>query len=257
MLAAVAWVIVRCGRPAFAGLSKPTDTSQRQAAGSRSTSRLGRGFFGDIFKQEVKEEEELEFPDTPGRGGAYAPAGFDTKSQIFQVYQYPHPALRLENKLVDTFDARLKKFSRNLFETMYALNGEGLAAPQVGVNLRMMVYNWKPKGKSEEVTFINPKILRVSDKIDTNAEACLSFARIKGLVARPVWVEIEAVDWDGNPFQRRLEGYEARVFMHEYDHLEGVVFVDQMSDAGREKIQPDLKFMMSDYASCGGVDARP
>merc|ERR1719343_965449 len=138
------------------------------------------------------------------------------------VVQYPHPALRHANARIEVFDERLKQLAQNLFLTMYAQgDGIGLAAPQVGINLRVMVYNdqmaaeW---GREEgETVFVNPEIVASSEDMDVETESCLSFPRMKGPVSRPIWVEVEAQDFEGNPFRRRIEGFEARLFQHEYD----------------------------------------
>ncbi|CAE8672377.1 unnamed protein product [Polarella glacialis] len=232
---------------AFVAGSQPSAARQPallQASGSNSL--VARRFFGDLFgKKEEPQEEALDFPEEPGRGGEYSPPGFDTRNMRFEVVRYPHPALRLPNAAVVDFDARLKKFSDNLFRTMYATGeGIGLAAPQVGVNLRIMVYNSDPSTKEDETVFVNPKILASSENLCIESESCLSFPRIKGNVHRPTWIEVEAADWTGTIFQRRIEGFEARLFQHEYDHLEGIVYTDRLGQGSLEKVQKDLDFFI-------------
>eukprot|EP00913_Durusdinium_trenchii_P029179 g27355.t1 len=246
--------------------------------------QIQRRFLGDMFG-EAKEESRAEppvdevFEDEPGRGGPYAPAGFDTRRMQFEIdrpseriYQecvsllneerhggphttplqvrYPHPALRQENEDIKTFDRRLRTLADNLFATLYATgDGIGLAAPQVGINLRVMVYNPNPRTRDDETVFVNPQIKALGNEKDYQAEGCLSFPRIRGPVQRSTWVEVEAVDWDGNPFERRIDGFEARLFLHEYDHLDGIVFTDRLGEASRKKVEPDLEFFVKEGLS--------
>jgi len=214
---------------------------------------LQRRFIGELFGGESAEEtiDETDYGDEePGRGGPYAPEGFDRRRMQLEIVRYPHPSLREQNEEIKVFDRRLRTLADNLFDTLYATgDGIGLAAPQVGVNLRVMVYNPDPRTRDEETVFVNPRIISFSDDKDWQAEGCLSFPRIRGNVQRPVWVEVEAVDWEGNPFQRRIEGFEARLFQHEYDHLDGVVFTDRFGGAAREKVEGDLDFFVKDFST--------
>mmetsp|Transcript_35137 Transcript_35137/g.80984 ORF Transcript_35137/g.80984 Transcript_35137/m.80984 type:complete len:274 (+) Transcript_35137:65-886(+) len=211
-----------------------------------------RHFFGDLFGEEkTSEVDDTEYEDDePGRGGSYAPEGFDRRKMLFDIVRYPHPALREKNEEIKVFDRRLRRLADNLFDTLYATgDGIGLAAPQVGVNLRVMVYNPSPSTRDDETVFVNPRIIAFSDEKDWKGEGCLSFPRIRGNVQRPVWVDVEAVDWDGKPFQRRIDGFEARLFQHEFDHLDGVVFTDRFGGAAREKVEPDLDFFVKDFGA--------
>lgn len=205
--------------------------------------------FGKQQQKEPFPREELPPHEGPSLdAGPYAPEGFDKRPQKLGVVNYPHPALRAENKLVTEFDGRLKQLVFNLFETMYAVgDGIGLAAPQVGVNLRLMVYNPQLSDKTQETVFVNPKIVAFSSSKDRKEEFCMSFPRMSGTVERPIWIEVEAVDWTGTPFSRRIEGFEARLFQHEYDHLDGIVFPDRMTANGKLKVQGSLNFLVSDY----------
>ncbi|CAE7659717.1 PDF1B [Symbiodinium sp. CCMP2592] len=181
----------------------------------------------------------------------------------WEILKYPHPALRRPNAEVTDFGPKLRQLSENLFRTMYAKdNGCGLAAPQCGVNLRVMVYNYqriagegrKPEG---EVVFVNPRITAHSEEKCEMLEGCLSFPNFGAPVVRPAWVEVQAVDLDGNPYTKRLEGDEARVFQHEYDHLDGIVYIDLVADENKKEIAANLKKLVNDYAAGGGKDPRP
>ncbi|CAE7561633.1 PDF1B [Symbiodinium sp. CCMP2456] len=131
--------------------------------------------------------------------------GYDTGPKLLEILKYPHPALRRPNAEVTDFGPKLRQLSENLFRTMYAKdNGCGLAAPQCGVNLRVMVYNYqriegegrKPEG---EVVFVNPRITAHSEEECEMLEGCLSFPNFGAPVVRPAWVEVQAVDLDGSP----------------------------------------------------------
>jgi len=194
-------------------------------------------------------------PDTPLPGGPYAPPGFDKENVDLTVVRYPHPALRRQNQNVVAFDGRLRKLADNLFRSMYAEDdGTGLAAPQVGVNLRVMVYNPEPGSTESETVFVNPKIVEYSGLADTKSESCLSFPKMRGPVKRAVWIKVEAVDMDGVPFKRTIRGIEARIFQHEYDHLDGIVYVDRLADPVIMGLQPNLDLLTEEYVKAGGTD---
>eukprot|EP00434_Breviolum_minutum_P002804 symbB.v1.2.002465.t1/scaffold99.1/size346285/21 len=165
---------------------------------AKSCSKIKRRFIGDLFGESSSEASSADqidevFEEEPGRGGPYAPAGFDTKRMQFDIVRYPHPALRQENEDIKSFDGRLRRLADNLFTTLYATgDGIGLAAPQVGINMRVMVYNPNPRTRDEETVFVNPRILSFGKEQDYEAEGCLSFPRIRGSVQRPTWVEVEA-----------------------------------------------------------------
>lgn len=233
----------------------------QEVARPRVTRRLfdifgaAKSMLGEPERSEVPLDGDSE-PGVSGRGGPDAPPGFDTRNQLLDIVRYPHPALRRANDPVTVFDGRLRQLVANLFRTMYATgDGIGLAAPQVGVNLRLMVYNPNPDTKDDETVFINPRITSYSSTTDRKEESCLSFPRMRGPVDRPIWVEVEAMDWQGNLFQRRIEGFEARLFQHEYDHLDGVVYIDRLGEAARTKVQGDLDFMIADFQRAGGEPA--
>lgn len=221
---------------------------------NRNKGSVPRHLFGEIFGNEqesrstTEEEVDLEVYEDDGRGGPYAPAGYDRQHMKYEIAFYPHPALRAPNEEVKVFDRRLRVLADNLFRTMYCEgDGIGLAAPQVGVNLRVMVYNPDPSSKELETVFVNPKITATSNHKEIEPEQCLSFPRISGNVHRHDWVEVEAANWDGELFQRRIEGFEARLFLHEYDHLDGIVFTDRLGEASLSRVQKDLDFFVEDF----------
>mmetsp|Transcript_5061 Transcript_5061/g.18907 ORF Transcript_5061/g.18907 Transcript_5061/m.18907 type:complete len:311 (+) Transcript_5061:74-1006(+) len=230
---------------------------------SPPTQRHFFGAIGDAVKNAMRAPEEelpslpLEEPDAyRARGGPHAPIGFDTEMQELEVVPYPHPSLRLENKEIEAEwigSDRLKIFARNLFKAMYRdEGGAGLAAPQVGVNIRMMVYCFDPENKKDsETVLINPRITKYSDLMEPFKEKCLSFPRVRGNVDRPEWIEIEAVDIEGVPFAKRLDGIEARLFQHEYDHLDGIVFIDKLAGPVKNREQPAIDFLVRTWKAQG------
>jgi len=157
------------------------------------------------------------------------------------IQMYPHTKLRDENKLVGVFDEELARLAEAMFKIMYETDGVGLAAPQVGVNYRMMVYNEAGEPcQGKEVVLVNPTITKYSKAKDMFEEGCLSFPKIYADVERPSSVQIEAQNLLGKRFKMTLDGFEARVFQHEYDHLDGVLFHDRMTPEIVESVRADL-----------------
>jgi peptide deformylase len=113
-----------------------------------------------------------------------------------------------------------------MFDMMYATEGIGLAAPQVGINKRLLVFN-KMAGEVEqeihEMVLANPRINARSQEMMVGREGCLSFPRIEGNVARCTWIEVSYQDLNGNKVEKTFEGDEAIIFQHEYDHLDKVI----------------------------------
>ena len=123
---------------------------------------------------------------------------------------------------VTTFDDDLATLVRDMFETMYAAPGRGLAAPQVGVSQRVFVVDtaWK-EGDPAPMIFVNPKITAAADDTATGQEACLSIPGRAFAVPRPVWIEVAWQDVDGTRHQGRFTGVDAICICHENDHLDG------------------------------------
>lgn len=168
-----------------------------------------------------------------------------------RIVHYPHPALRAPNEPVQQFDADLKKLSREMFKVMYASRGVGLAAPQVGVNKRLMVFNPDSDEKAflKEVVLVNPEIVATSKKTLVEPEACLSFPGISGDVRRHEWIKVEAQRLNGKKFKVKYSGWVGRIFQHEYDHLEGVVYVDRVEEESKAQVNEGLKKLIAEYSS--------
>ena len=141
---------------------------------------------------------------------------------IREVIQEGNLTLRKKAREVTIFDWKLHQLLDDMVETMVAEDGVGLAAPQIGILRRIFVMD---DGVHGLVECINPQVLYVEGEQEC-LEGCLSCPTVKGLVTRPLIVEMKAQDRDGEYFNMTLEGFPAVVFCHEFDHLEGVLFVD-------------------------------
>lgn len=165
------------------------------------------------------------------------------------VVLYPDPRLRAKNAPVERFDEELAALARAMFEAMYRSEGVGLAAPQVGINRRLLVYN--PSGQTadpaQEMVLCNPRIVAKGRETVPGKEGCLSFPDIWGQVERPVSVKLEAQDLRGQPCSLELKDWDARIFLHEFDHLDGVLFVDRMTPADRQRNRDALEELVERY----------
>jgi len=150
--------------------------------------------------------------------------------------------------------SEISKIAKEMFLVMYATQGVGLAAPQVGINKRLMVYNESgdPKKWMSETVMINPKIVEFSEAKDVEQEGCLSFPDMGGDVERSKWIKVEAQNLKGKKMKKKFKGWEARIFQHEYDHLDGTVYIDRLTEEGKDKVQPRLDELVSDFGE-GGV----
>ncbi|XP_030544732.1 peptide deformylase 1B, chloroplastic/mitochondrial-like [Rhodamnia argentea] len=171
-----------------------------------------------------------------------------------KIVEYPDPALRAKNKRIGTFDDNLKKLVDEMFDVMYKTDGIGLSAPQVGINVQLMVFN--PVGESgegEEIVLVNPRIIKYSKKMVPFNEGCLSFPGIYADVQRPESVKIDALDISGARFTVSLSGLPARVFQHEFDHLQGIVFSDRMTEQVLDSIHAELEALEKKYEQRTGL----
>ena len=148
------------------------------------------------------------------------------------------PVLREKAKKVRKIDASLQKLIDDMIDTMHAAPGVGLAAPQVGIPLRLMVVG-DEKGRSVRA-LVNPVIADQGGEIVAE-EGCLSIPGVFADVARAEWVQLEAKDLEGQPVSIRARGLQARVFQHEMDHLDGVLFIDRLDPMTRDRIKRRIK----------------
>ena len=157
------------------------------------------------------------------------------------VVHYPHPALRWKSKPIREINARLRETVREMFELMYQSKGIGLAANQVGLPYRVFVVNpsGDPQAKDQELVFINPEIVRRNGSVE-GEEGCLSLPELFGPVRRADQIVVVAFDLQGREFEMKLDDLPGRVIQHENDHLDGVLFVDRMTETKQREVQPRL-----------------
>ena len=147
---------------------------------------------------------------------------------ILKILKYGDEILRKKSKEVSKVSKKIRILAENMIDTMYANNGVGLAAPQVGENLRIFVIDVSQDDEPlNPIVFINPKIIKKSGAIKSN-EGCLSFPKAYVDVRRYKNIMIKALDLNGRPFVMEAKDGEllARAIQHEYDHLEGILFID-------------------------------
>jgi peptide deformylase len=152
---------------------------------------------------------------------------------VLRIVKYPHPALRHKSKPLKRVDGELKKLVREMFDLMYAQQGVGLAANQVDLPYRLFILNLKADPtEGREFVFINPVIVKRSGTSE-GEEGCLSFPELYAPVKRSERIVISAYDIAGQELNLQLDGFFARVFQHEFDHLDGVLYIDRLSPAAR------------------------
>jgi peptide deformylase len=155
-------------------------------------------------------------------------------AELLEVSQVGNPILRQIAQPIYTIDASIHALIDNLMTTLLESNGVGIAAPQVAVSLRLLIVASRPNPrypdapKMEPTVMINPRLLSVSEAIEKGWEGCLSVPGIRGFVPRHRQVEIEYTSQDGTLQQQILTDFVARIFQHEFDHLNGMVFLDRL-----------------------------
>ncbi|WP_221394762.1 peptide deformylase [Dyadobacter sp. NIV53] len=174
---------------------------------------------------------------------------------IYPIVAYGDPILRKPTRFIEKEELDLKKLSDDMFETMYSASGVGLAAPQIGMNIRMFVVDGTPFSEKDEddedaepdlslvdfkKVFINPKVLEEDGKTWAFEEGCLSIPGIRGDVYRPERVKISYLDTDWNEHIEEYNGMAARIIQHEYDHLLGKLFVDYLPTLKKQLIKKKL-----------------
>lgn len=161
-------------------------------------------------------------------------------AEDLRVILYPDPRLRKKSEPVKVFDEKLKQIAARMFELMRELEGVGLAAPQVGLNIRLFVVNATGKPEDDKV-YVNPR-LSDADGDEELEEGCLSLPDVKVNIRRPTArVKMNAQDLDGQPFEEIGEGFITRVWQHENDHLNGVLITDRMGPVAKLTYRKKLK----------------
>ncbi len=160
-----------------------------------------------------------------------------------QLITYPHPTLRHLSKPIVRVDAQLKELVEQMFEIMYQARGVGLAANQVDLPIRLFIAN--PSGVKEEgpeLVFINPVINNAKGAVEAE-EGCLSLPGINADVKRNKSLRVNAYDLSGNEINAEVQGFLGRIVQHEIDHLDGVLFIDRLSDEMRKPISEQIQVL--------------
>jgi peptide deformylase len=163
---------------------------------------------------------------------------------IYPIVKYGEPVLETPSVDVSSFDAELEKLVSDMFETMYAARGVGLAAPQIGIGKRLCVIDvTSGEDPKSRLVLANPVILSVEGK-QTDEEGCLSLPNFRASTLRPMAARIKAQDVHGEPLEIRGEGLLARAFCHEIDHLNGILFIQHLSKLKRDSIRRKVRKMV-------------
>ncbi|HUR40453.1 MAG TPA: peptide deformylase [Verrucomicrobiae bacterium] len=160
---------------------------------------------------------------------------------LLPILHHPDPRLRQKAKPVAQFDAALRRLVADMFETMYAAPGVGLAATQVGIPQRVAVMDCsRSEDKREPMVFVNPEILESAEPEEVD-EGCLSVPGVSDNLKRFRRVKARALDEHGKPFEVEAEGLLAQCIQHEIDHLDGKLYIDRLSSLKRERLLKRLK----------------
>lgn len=155
---------------------------------------------------------------------------------IRKITEYPGAVLAEMGKPVTEFDDKLAELCADMFDTMYHAEGVGLAAPQIGLNLRLFVMDCE----GVKLIAANPEIIATEGE-QSSPEGCLSVGKVPAVVVRPMNATLRAQDEKGEWFEREASGYAARAFMHETDHCNGTLFIDHLPKLRREMILKRFK----------------
>ncbi|HYL64217.1 MAG TPA: peptide deformylase [Candidatus Methylomirabilis sp.] len=173
---------------------------------------------------------------TPAGTAAPAPP-----RKIYKIVKFGDPILERPTAPVKNFDGELEQLTEDMFASMYAAQGVGLAAPQIGLSLRLSVID-VTTGKNPEAKIViaNPEIIHAEGEV-REEEGCLSIPGFRGYVIRPQFVTVRAQNAKGESFEIRGENLLARAFCHEIDHLNGILFLQHLSMLKRDLIKRKIK----------------
>lgn len=176
---------------------------------------------------------------------------------ILPIYTYGQPVLRKVAEDIDENYSNLKGLIQDMYETLEHSEGIGLAAPQIGLDIRLVVINLDiisddlPEYKGYIKTFINPHILEYDDtETELMEEGCLSVPGIHESVRRPTRIHVKYQDENFEEHEEWVEGYLARVMQHEFDHLEGTMFIDRLSMLRKQMIKGKLNSLLKGNFRC-------
>ncbi|TFH87006.1 peptide deformylase [Billgrantia azerbaijanica] len=156
------------------------------------------------------------------------------------ILEFPDERLRTRATPVETVDDEVRQLVDDMLETMYDANGIGLAATQVDVHRRVIVMDVSD-ARDQPLVLINPEYTPLGDEREPMSEGCLSIPEYYAEVPRALRVRLEALDRDGTPYELEADGLLAHCIQHEYDHLEGVLFVDYLSPLKRERVRKKME----------------
>lgn len=175
---------------------------------------------------------------------------------ILPIYTYGNTVLRKEAEDINKDYPNLQTLIADMFETMHHADGVGLAAPQIGLSIRLLVIDLRaleedaPELAKFNVVMINPEMLEMSEEEVEGNEGCLSIPGISEKVYRSEWIKIRYFDANFKEHTEEFEGYIARVVQHEYDHLEGSLFTDHVNPIRRQMIKSKLNGIAKGKTSC-------
>jgi peptide deformylase len=157
---------------------------------------------------------------------------------VLKVRRYGDPVLRRRAEPIATVTPEIRRLADDMIETMYDEVGIGLAAPQIGASVRLLVVG-DEEGRGAQV-LVNPVITEQGGTV-TAEEGCLSLPGFFAPVTRAQWVKVEAQDLEGKPLSFSARGLRSRVFQHEIDHLDGVLFIDRVDAVTRDRMKRRIK----------------
>ena len=163
---------------------------------------------------------------------------------IYPIVKFGQPVLEKVAEPVSEFDQELEKLVADMFETMYAANGVGLAAPQIGIAKQLSVIDTSGgQDPDARIVLVNPSVISTEGEVNEE-EGCLSLPEFRAPTPRPLRVTVRAQDLRGKEFTMSGEGLLARAFCHETDHLNGVLFIRHLSRLKRESIKRRIRQLM-------------
>jgi peptide deformylase len=179
--------------------------------------------------------------ETANAAATETPQAPSAARKIYPIVKYGNPILEKPTAPIKKFDAELEQLAEDMFASMYAAQGVGLAAPQIGLSLRIAVVD-VTGGKNPEARIVlaNPEIVHAEGEV-REEEGCLSVPGFRGYVLRPQFVTIKAQNAKGETFEIRGENLLARAFCHEIDHLNGILFLQHLSMLKRDLIRRKIK----------------
>jgi len=173
----------------------------------------------------------------------------------FELLQLGHPLLRLQAKPIDNVhDPDIQQLIGDLLQFIEEVGGMGIAAPQVDVSLQLFIMASKPNARypqapiMPQIVVINPEIIASTTEQDKGWEGCLSVPGLRGLVSRSNRIRVRYLTWEGDQVETEYDGFIARIFQHEFDHLQGKLFTDRVDSNLDLMAEQEWQRMMSDQA---------